>query len=293
GAMTRAGLPILGYVPAMPEVTLPSRHLGLVMADEMRDEVNAVLRTLGECLSACIDLDRVLAAARAADPLPAPPPRRAEWEYAGLRVAVARDDAFAFYYPENIELLEEAGARIVYFSPLADGALPAAHGLYLGGGYPELHAERLAANVALRASLAAAIRGGLPTYAECGGLLYLCESLADLDDRRWPMVGAVPAHATMGRRLQGMGYRTGILRRDSILGEAGTSLRGHEFHYSRCDGDPTQAAYTLDERPDGYCAGNLLASYLHLHFAGCPQVARHWLSCCQRYRVSLQGGVPS
>ena len=272
-AMARAGVPVLGYLPALPEVTLPSRHLGLVMADEIRDEVAAVLQTLGECLAASVDIDRLLSLARAAGALPKLQQRRYAGTGTGVRIAVAQDEAFAFYYPENIELLASAGAEVVNFSPLTDPLLPAVDGLYLGGGYPELHAERLSANSTMRTSIAAAITNGLPTYAECGGLLYLCNTLTDIDGHSWPMVGAVPAQAAMHPRLQRMGYREGTLREDCLLAPAGTALRGHEFHYSACSCDAAHAAYMLDGMLEGYVRGNLLASYLHLHFAGCPQVA--------------------
>ena len=287
-AMTRADVPILGYVPALPEITLPSRHLGLVMADEMHDEANAVLCTLGEHLTACVDLDRLLAVARAADPLPVRPQRKDE-RYTGLRVAVARDDAFAFYYPENIELLEDAGAQIVYFSPMADGTFPQVDGLYLGGGYPELHAECLTANVALRAGIAEAIRGGMPTYAECGGLLYLCESLTDIDGQQWPMVGAVPAHATMHRRLQGMGYRTGVLRRDSILGDADTACAAMNSTIRAVPAIRSVRHISwMARRKDMVPA----TCWLPISTCTLPAARRwcvYWLSCCQRYHNSLQG----
>ncbi len=290
-AMARAGVPVLGYLPSMPEVTLPSRHLGLVMADEMRDEVGTVLHTLGERLAAYVDIDRLLTLAQAAGALPEMQQRRHAGMGTGVRIAVARDEAFAFYYPENMELLETAGAEVVYFSPLTDPSLPAVDGLYLGGGYPELHAERLAANITMRASIATAIRAGMPTYAECGGLLYLCETLTDIDRHTWPMVGAVPTQGIMHARLQRMGYHEGVLREDCLLGPAGTALRGHEFHYSSCSCDAAHAAYTLDGTAEGYVQGNLLASYLHLHFAGCPQVAEHWLAQCRQYQLSRMQGV--
>lgn len=172
-AMAHAGVPVLGYVPAMPEVTLPSRHLGLVIADEIREETQAVLDTLGTRIAEYMDLDAVIAIAHTAARLPAVSEQPQVHAAAHVRVAVARDEAFAFYYPENIERLEDAGAEIVFFSPIADASIPDVDGLYLGGGYPELHAERLAANAPMRASIAAAIANGLPTYAECGGLLYL------------------------------------------------------------------------------------------------------------------------
>lgn len=285
-AMAKAGVPVLGYLPPAPEIALPSRHLGLVMADELRAEATAALEQLAALIAAHVDLDALLAIAQAhTAPIAAPAgPRIAPLPGAqGLRIAVARDDAFAFYYPENLELLEQAGAEVVYFSPVTDTTLPACDGLYLGGGYPELHAAALSANMAMRESIRAAIDAGLPTYAECGGLLYLSASLLDLDGNSWPMVGAVPRTVRMHQRLQRMGYRAGVLRADALLAPAGTALCGHEFHYSSCEPETAdEAAYTIDGAPEGVCRGNLLASYLHLHFAGCPQVVERWLSRCRR-----------
>lgn len=277
-AMAHAGTPVLGYLPSAPDIALPSRHLGLVIADEMRDEVAVLLQQLAALVEAHIDLDQLITLAQHAPALDAPVAAPTPAQFTGIRIAVARDDAFAFYYPENLELLQQAGAEIRYFSPITDAALPDADGLYLGGGYPELYAQQLAENTSMCRSIAAAIAGGLPTYAECGGLLYLCESLTDVEGQRWPLVGAVPRHACMHRRLQRMGYREGEISREALLGPAGTRLRGHEFHYSSCaPEDDATAAYLLDGKAEGYSAGNLFTSYMHLHFAGCPQVVEHWL----------------
>lgn len=285
-AMAQAGVPVLGFLPAEMAVALPSRHLGLVVADEIRVETTAVLDQLGALVMEQVDLDAVVALARSApDVASAAPGPQVAAAASRVRIAVARDEAFCFYYQENLEMLEAAGAELVDFSPLAASALPRVDGLYLGGGYPELHAEGLSRNVALRDSLRAAITGGLPTYAECGGLLYLCETLTDLAGCTWPLVGAVPRQATMHPRLQGMGYREGTVCADGLLGPAGLRLRGHEFHYSRCAaGSDARSAYLLDGQVDGYSMDNLFASYLHLHFAGCPRVVDAWMDRC-RLRV--------
>ena len=239
------------------------------------------------------------------------PPRRVRRSAAapGPRIAVAWDAAFAFYYADNLALLRARGAELVFFSPLEAAELPVCDGLYLGGGYPELHAAGLSANESLRRDVAAAIARGLPTYAECGGLLYLCESLADLDGRTWPLVGAVPGRAAMHKRLQGMGYREGVLAADSLLGPAGAPVRGHEFHYSSCDIDraagsaaspadgrsprPGHPAYFIDGAPEGYAAGDLFASYVHLHFAGYPALLDHWLERCRTVARLVPSGGPS
>ena len=321
-AMDRARIPILGCIPPAPNLSLPSRHLGLVVADELRGQAEGVLKQLGELVAAHTDLDRVLQIARAAGDLFLPshssvPASNSSASAShssasashtpAVRIGVARDEAFAFYYPENIELLEEAGATIHYFSPMSHERLPDVDSLYLGGGYPELHAEHLAANLSMRESIRGAIMAGLPTYAECGGLLYLCQSLVDLDGRAWPMAGALPTVGRMHGKLQRMGYREGVTLVDSLLGPPGTKLRGHEFHYSSCESvedvsngfDPDEdgrgavartatspgsaAAYLLDGKLEGCCTGSLFASYAHLHFAGCPEVASRWVSRALRF----------
>jgi cobyrinic acid a,c-diamide synthase len=295
-ALNRAGVEILGYVPAAADVALPSRHLGLVVADELSVEAAAVMDRLGAHLEEHVDVDRLLEIAGEAPSVPAPPAADAARPAgAGPRIAVAWDDAFAFYYADNLALLRAHGAELVLFSPLEAAELPVCDGLYLGGGYPELHAAGLSANVALRRRLAAALAAGLPTYAECGGLLYLCESLTDLDGRTWPLVGAVPGRAKMHERLQGMGYREGRLFADSLLGPLGTVARGHEFHYSSCEIDNArQAAYLVDGSPEGYAAGDLFASYVHLHFAGYPALLEHWLERCRAgARTPYPGGLSS
>ena len=294
-ALSAVGVEVLGYVPTAGDVALPSRHLGLVVADELSVEASAVMDRLGEHMEQHVDIDRMLAIARGAPEAPAPPAAHAAGPAGAVpRIAVAWDDAFAFYYADNLALLRAHGAKLVFFSPLEAAELPVCDGLYLGGGYPELHAEGLSANVALRRRLVAALAAGLPTYAECGGLLYLCESLTDLDGRTWPLIGSIPGRAAMHDRLQGMGYRDARLFSDSLLGPAGTAARGHEFHYSSCEVDNVRhAAYLVDGAPEGYAAGDLFASYVHLHFAGYPALLEHWLERCRAFARAPHPGGPS
>jgi cobyrinic acid a,c-diamide synthase len=304
-ALERSGVPPLGYLPPADDLELPSRHLGLVVADELGAEVAEVMDRLGDWVEQHADVDRLIELACSAPEVPlaatvsaaAPVPATR-----GPRIAVAWDAAFAFYYADNLELLRARGAELVFFSPLAAAELPVCDGLYLGGGYPELHAEGLSANEPLRFDIAAAIARGLPAYAECGGLLYLCEELTDLDDHVWPLVGAVPGRAAMHQRLQGMGYREGVLVAHSLLGPAGASVRGHEFHYSSCEIDRgadgsaravAHPAYLVDGSPEGYAAGDLFASYVHLHFAGYPALLDHWLERCRAFARLVPSGGPS
>jgi len=293
-AFARVGIAILGYLPREDSLVLPARHLGLVVADELGEAVRSVMDRLADQIEAYLDVTRILelagTAPASAGAVPAIRPTApqqsatARGPFVAPRIAVAQDEAFAFYYADNLDSLRAAGAELVYFSPIHDSELPACDGLYLGGGYPELHAAALSANATFRESLASAVRSGLPTYAECGGLLYLCEAIVDLDGHTWPLVGVVPGRATMHTRLQAMGYRTAQVCEDSLLAPAGAIIHGHEFHYSSCAlrGTP-RPAYLINGTPEGYAAGNLFASYVHLHFAGYPAAVERWLHRCRSY----------
>lgn len=296
-ALDRAGVDVFGYVPAIPEIALPARHLGLVMADEMAGEAGQVIERLALLAESHLDIDGLLRLASGGEKgvessqeqattrtlSNATPPRGRR-----PRIAIALDAAFAFYYQDNLDALERAGAVLVPFSPLVSEVLPPCDGLYLGGGYPELHAQALAGNRTLLESIRQAVVAGLPTYAECGGLLYLCETLEDLEGAITPLAGVVPGKARIHGRLQSVGYREGVLAGDCLLGRTGDVLRGHEFRYSECVIDRARVpgsspAYLLDGRPEGFVCGDLFASYLHLHFAGCPAVTGHWLYRCGAY----------
>jgi cobyrinic acid a,c-diamide synthase len=277
---------VLGCLPRSAELALPERHLGLVTAEDAgRDQ--GYFAALADWVEAHVDLEALLgvAASHPACDRPLPEaegsPGRAG---APVRLAVARDAAFCFYYPENLELLEAAGAQLVFFSPLADEQLPQGiDGLFLGGGYPELHAPRLAANAPLRRQIRAAAAAGLPIYAEGGGFMYLSEAIDEL-----PMVGVFPARARMLPRRRALGYRELTLSADSPLGPAGTRARGHEFHYSEMElPDAVPRCYRLSRRQgeaagaEGFLIGNVLGSYIHLHFGSNPQLADHFVEFCR------------
>ena len=213
------------------------------------------------------------------------------------RIALALDDAFHFYYEDNLRRLETLGAELVPFSPMRDARLPdlgQLDGLYLGGGYPELHAEALAANATMRAAVAAFARSGRPIYAECGGLMYLTRAIRTLDGRAHPMVGLIPCEAVMSDRLEAIGYVEVTLETDTPIGPAGTRFRGHQFRYSRLselDG-AVALAYSVrrrgSEEPlhEGYRIGNnVLASYVHAHWASNPRVAEAFVTSCRRAAV--------
>jgi len=284
-----------GGLPRDQELAIPERHLGLATAEDHPLD-DAYLGHLADRLETHLDLEGLLAAlpplTLPEEPAPAVTPPL-------VRLGVARDRAFCFYYPENLELLEEFGAELVFFSPLEDRELPAGlDGIYLGGGYPELYAGQLAANETLKLALKAGAAEGLPIYAECGGLMYLAREILDLEGRAHPMAGVFPFTVQMLPRLKALGYREVTLAADSLLGPPGTRVRGHEFHYSEIVGEPigVPRLYRLTPRRggaavnEGYSANHVLASYVHLHFGSNPEVARHLVANCRAYKDGLRGG---
>ncbi|MBY0525498.1 MAG: cobyrinate a,c-diamide synthase [Gemmataceae bacterium] len=273
----------LGWLPRREEWRIPERHLGLVTA---QDAPPVQVEALGRALGESVDLDRLLelsgplslTGAVWGQSLRSPETGRS-FNRTRRRVAVARDAAFCFYYPENLELLERAGGEIVPFSPLTDSSLPAGTDVaYLGGGYPELHAATLAANDAMRQSLRAFHAKGGTIYAECGGLMYACRELVDASGRGFPMLDLLPARTIMQSRRAALGYVTLRTLRPSPLGPAGIVVRGHEFHYSRLElleslEHVAELEGGRDSRPDGFVSGRLWAGYAHLHFGSNPAVA--------------------
>jgi cobyrinic acid a,c-diamide synthase len=274
---------VLGLLPRRAEVAIPSRHLGLHMGEEQPLSAGG-LDQLARLAEDHLDLDRLLALAADRQPVTDAFPAVVAPEGGPVRIGVARDAAFCFYYEDNLDLLRAAGAELVFFSPLADHHLPPGlGGLYLGGGYPELHAERLAANTTLRAAICGFADSGRPVLAECGGFMYLTRALIDLEGREHPMVGIYPCRARMQQRLASLGYRQPTLTRDTWLGPAGTVLAGHEFHYSTLEGDlPATTAFRLDNgRDEGYLHGKVLAGYVHLHWGRTPEVATRFVRACR------------
>lgn len=282
-----SGARILGLLPRDEALALPSRHLGLVTAQDRPLDPELLVR-LARWAEENLDLTRLLGACPGLDlpePEPAPPrPARA-------RIGLAQDRAFCFTYAENLRLLEEAGAELVPFSPLADPALPeGVQGLYLPGGYPELHARELAANAALRAEIRRFADQGRPVYAECGGFMYLMERITDAEGCNHPMCGVFAMSARMTGSFQALGYREAITTRQSLFGPEWTVLRGHEFHYSApVSADPEATpVYKVRDRhgwspqAEGFLKGNTLGSYIHLHFASNPDAAAAFVEACAR-----------
>ena len=288
------GLKVYGFLPAIPDAALESRHLGLVTAGEvprLQEKLSLLARQAEETL----DLDGLLALAETAaglsgeeEPLPAPHPRRP-------RIAVARDEAFCFYYADALALLERLGAELVWFSPLRDDALPEGIcGLYLGGGYPELHARGLSENRALLREICGRVLHGLPTVAECGGFLYLQRFLADGDSGDdWSMTGVLSGRAYNTGKLGRFGYVDLTARKDGLLCEAGGTIPAHEFHYwdSTAPGADFRAEKPLSGRgwDCGWHTPTLYAGFPHIHFCGCPRAAERFVAACGRYQEKKEG----
>jgi len=276
----------LGFLRQEPEIALPERHLGLVLAEEVC--TTRRLDRMAAWLESGVDVDRLLALAAARPPLETPAVGSDRCPAAvGPRIGVARDRAFSFYYQDNLDLLARCGAELVEFSPMSDARLPPdLDGLYLGGGYPELHAPALAANASLRREIAERARAGTPIYAECGGFMYLTEAIVDAAGREFPMVGLFPTRARMQTVLAALGYAEVEAANDAGYLASGKRARGHEFRYSTIDPMPPEVERVhrvrigKAERADGYRVRRALGSHVHLHFESCREFAARFVAAC-------------
>lgn len=303
-ALEEAGLPLVGALSVDDGLALPEGPLGLVLdGPDPQSRTESWIERAADAVARGVDLDTVLLMAREARAVPPPAPPRifdpaTAGRYQGLRLALAHDAAFWFYYPDALEWLAHLGVEVVPFSPLRDTDLPpGVHGIWLGGGFPERHAPGLAANAALRAALRRAWQAGMPVYAECGGFQYLLGELVTADGVAYPMAGCLPGRTVMERRRAGLGYRFALsppgrpwptptghtLRR-------GIRVRGHIFHYGRSEGVTVPPAWALHradgtpDRLDGAAALPGLASYLHVHLPTQPALGYGFLECCRRFR---------
>ena len=293
------GLPVLGWLSRHSELEIPERHLGLIPTAEP-GRWQTFINAAADRIEQALDLDRLLSIAQQGPPLESPDLSAffsdSQFDMSGgprsvvsgpPTIAIARDEAFNFTYHDNLELLQAAGARLAFFSPLHDQSLPPnIAGLMLSGGFPELYASQLAANAAMQQAVRQAHRQGVPVYAECGGLMYLTEAIIDLEGQEQPMVGLLPGRSVMTRQCLTLGYRQAQVAHDSWLLPAGETVRGHEFHYSSWENRPADlppAYYLLprsgegEPRPDGANLDNLWASYVHLHFWGKPELATNFV----------------
>lgn len=278
------GLQVLGFLPKLPEAVIGSRHLGLYTAAEV-ENLQQKLALLADAAEEHIDWPRLLALCEKEPPaLPVQP----ETPLARVRIAVAQDEAFCFTYAETLEAFRDAGAEVVFFSPLRDTALPEnIGGLYLPGGYPELHAKELSKNTSLLREIKQKIESGLPTAAECGGFLYLGQSLTDAEGQSWPMAGVLPGEAKDAGRLVRFGYAALSADSDSMLFRAGESFPIHEFHHwdSTANGTALAAKKPVGgaEWRCGFINEHFYAGFPHLYWAGTP-LPQRFAAAAENYR---------
>jgi cobyrinic acid a,c-diamide synthase len=281
-------LPILGVLRRQNDLSIPDRHLGLIPVGELTD-LEATLDRLATVGETCFDWDKLLPLLATNEPiLPLCQPTIDLGKK--IRLAVAKDAAFNFYYADNLDILRAAGAELIEWSPLQDEKLPSdIHGLYFGGGFPEVFGETLAANQSAKQSVRAAIEAGMPTYAECGGLMYLCDRIVDFNDRSYPMVGIFPTTAVMGKRLT-LGYRQLTVLNDTSICDRGDCIWGHEFHRSTLINSPIHPIFDLQGYEsnliflaEGWQRYRVHAAYTHLHFGASLNLPRKFIAQCRKF----------
>jgi cobyrinic acid a,c-diamide synthase len=280
--------PVFGGLPGDQTLAIPERHLGLRTAD--RSAVpDSIFARLGAAIAQWCDLTGIIEAARTARPIECAASITRKVPHPVCRIGIAFDEAFHFYYEYNLSLLQSLGAELVYFSPIADQVLPDVDGIYLGGGYPELHAAALTGNQAMREQIAGFADVGGPVYAECGGLMYLSSGIVDVKGNYFPMTGVISGRTVMRDRLQALGYVEVETATDSVIGPPGLRFRGHQFRYSElAPADDLKTAYRMtryyDKQmiPEGYRLRNVLASYVHAHWASNPAIAEGLIESCVR-----------
>lgn len=287
--------PVLGWLPREPAIAIPERHLGLYTTEEFEAHedqtavTEKIIGVLGELAEKHLDLEQLLCLECGLNQKLKPLPRQGAGARE-VRIGVARDGAFSFYYEDNFDLLRQHGAVIVPFSPTHDSSIPeGTHALYLGGGYPEIFAQQLSANAEMLTSIQAFTASGRPIYAECGGMIYLSQQLTTIDGIAHPMAGILPFAVEMTDRLTQFGYARVELTNDCLLGARGTVIRGHSFHYSRIVNNSEvntnySVRYSLSGKreKEGYNVGNVLASYIHLHFRAAPTAASHFVEAARK-----------
>lgn len=311
-AMAGIGMPVLGAVRRDEHLTMPERHLGLLPVEENKEQ--QVVDAMGEAMARQINLPALLQIGHNALPMQKIASQADAYlqkvivgrkrsfpdDFGKIKIGLARDEAFSFYYPESLSVLEQLGAQIVEFSPLQDAALPDVDGILIGGGFPEMFASQLEANSSMRKAIFRAAQDGMPIFAECGGYMYLGQCLKDFDDKNYHMTGILPQQVQMNKKLQMVGYVEAELLQDCCLGQAGMKLRGHEFHFSSeipGAGDVVgQRAFKFTRMRNnavysgGFInkQGNVVGSYLHIHFGGCVEAATAFVGSCWNYGISRE-----
>lgn len=279
-------IPVFGYLGRNEIIEIRERHLGLTQLNETA-EVENFISNLANFTERNIDLSKIVGFANKVPSMPKISNLNFKTTNQKVKIGVARDDAFNFYYEDNLDLLRLCGAEIVFFSPLKDKNLPEVNGLYFGGGYPELYGTELADNKDMREQIYTAVKDGTPTYAECGGLMYLTKKIIDFETKEHKMVGILPVTAYMKSKFRSLGYVEAEVKQDNILAKAGDKLRGHVFHWSTIDDMPKIPAYYLKNQDimEGFVEDNLLASYVHLHFGSNLNLAKNFVESCEKYKT--------
>ena len=285
------GVECFGGVPSEKQVRIPERHLGLFVAEENVLD-RRLIRRLARLAEDHLNLDCMLKKTRVAVGLPPSKAQNGAAAFEQVPIAVARDRAFCFYYPDNLELLRAAGAKLELFSPIAGcGLPPGTRGVYLGGGYPELYASELARNRRMQTAVGKFIEAGGPVYAECGGLMYLTKALIDGQKQEYPMVGAYSFKSRMLPQLKALGYREVVASEKTFVAR-GQKIRGHEFHYSELEGPRrgkeiervySVRATSTTNFPEGYRYKKCLGSYVHVHFGSNPAFAQGFVDACRNF----------
>ena len=285
-------MPCLGGISHDTEIEIPERHLGLVTREDYPLS-NDNRNRLAQLIENNLDVDTLIERLPDLNTHQEKPAGRHHPKSAVVRIGVPLDNAFCFYYPDNLEMLTENGAELVPFSPINGESLPGnLDGIYIGGGYPELFAQQLAKNSELQNQIKDKSVNGMPIYGECGGFMYLCKEIRDTEGRQFPMTGCFPFVTTMFSRLKSLGYREITLTKDTVIGKRGQTIRGHEFHYSELTeaSEDIETVYQVSSRAgmhtttEGYRVNRTLGSYNHLHFGSCPEVARQFVNACLDYK---------
>ncbi|APH05073.1 cobyrinate a,c-diamide synthase [Bacillus weihaiensis] len=287
------GIPVVGYMKRELDIEIPERHLGLIPSIE-RGELDPFFQKLGDLVDSTVDMEQLFELAKAPTlQQTANPSLFSKRNSPSIKLGIAKDEAFNFYYPENLEILQSHGAELVFFSPIRDKELPnELDGIYLGGGFPEEYASKLAENKEMIFSVKQAIENGLPTLAECGGFMYLTSSITTTKKETYQMVDLIPGQVHMQTKLAALGYReiTGHSR-NFLLSER-HQAKGHEFHYStfhsKADTEFLHAYETKGMRgikKEGYVKGNLVAGYTHFHFASCLEMVKRWIKACEEHKA--------
>ncbi|MEG0829116.1 MAG: cobyrinate a,c-diamide synthase [Anaerovoracaceae bacterium] len=282
---------VYGYIPIMSDCQLESRHLGLVTAKEI-DNLQEIVTKMADQLEETVDIDGLITLAKTASPISCKPIETLEKSKIPVRIGVALDNAFCFYYQDNLDMLTELGAEIIEFSPLKDKKLPEdIQGMIFGGGYPELYLKQLSENQSMKNDIKVAINQGMPCLAECGGFMYLHEGIKDREDNLYPMVGALEGTSFPTETLGRFGYITLEAKEDNILCKKGDSIKGHEFHYwdSTHTGGSFRACKPLRKKEWDCIVSrpNLVGGYPHMYFYSNPKVGKNFIRACTGFKTML------